>query len=236
MANWITHMMLADSLMKMGLDADARGFAVGNIAPDCNVENADWTDFTPPRAVTHWMTGEHKDSADCEGFWDQYIRGRAFTSREERAFFLGYYAHLVADSEFQKFYQSPEMTAARFERIKNIPEYAARVAGMPETHDTIRKMFNRQEKMGDQVAIEREYLRKRPDSLYNTVLRRVTEFPDYIDYLPKGAITRKIPVMLAADAAAQDSGGYVFIRPEEHAEYVRRTAEMIYERVMEKMS
>ncbi|MBQ4089130.1 MAG: zinc dependent phospholipase C family protein [Clostridia bacterium] len=231
MANWITHMIIAEKLLDMGLDADARGFAVGNIAPDCNMENADWSDFTPPRAVTHWMTGAYKDSADCEAFWDSYIRGREFVSQEERAFMLGYYAHLIADREQQVFLHSPEITAARFMRIKNVPEYAARVAGMPETHETIRKMFTRREKLGDLVAIEREMLRKNPGSLYNTVLRRVTEFPDYIDYLPAGAIARKIPIMLAADAASKESGGYVFITPEEHAAYISRTSALIYEKI-----
>lgn len=39
---------------------DRRGFCVGNIAPDCNVENEDWTEFTPSREVTHWMSAERK--------------------------------------------------------------------------------------------------------------------------------------------------------------------------------
>lgn len=235
MANWITHMMIVDRLLDMGLDMDARGFAIGNVAPDCNVENADWSDFTPPRAVTHWMTGKYKDSADYEGFYEKYIRGREFSSREEAAFFLGYYSHLIADAEFQIFFQSPEMVAARFARIKAHPEYSARVAGMPETHDTIRRTFTRQEKLGDLVDIERGYLKSRPDSAYNTVLRKISDFPDYIDYLPLGAIARKIPVMLASDDRAADGSDSVFITPEEHGEYIARTAGLIFEKILCRM-
>jgi len=231
MANWITHMMIADALLDMGLAVDKRGFCVGNIAPDCNVENDDWTEFTPSREVTHWMTGSEKDTADYEGFYDRYIRGREFASEEERAFFLGYYCHLITDAEFQKFFHEPELVAARFERIKKIPEYAARVAGLPEDYQTIRRAFTRQEKLGDQVDIEREYLRRRPDSGYNTVLRRIAEFPDYIDYLPEGAVARKIPIMLAADDSAAGGTAHVFITPEEHAAYVARTAGMIFEKI-----
>lgn len=43
MAGWKTHTIIAEELLKMGLAPDARGFCVGNIAPDCNVENADWS-------------------------------------------------------------------------------------------------------------------------------------------------------------------------------------------------
>lgn len=230
MANWITHMMIADRLIDMGLAVDKRGFCVGNIAPDCNMENEDWTEFTPSREVTHWMTGSEKDTADYDGFYDRYIRGRNFASEEERAFFLGYYSHLIADAEFQKFFHEPEMVAARFERIKNVPEYEARVSGMPETHDTLRKAFTRQERLGDLTDIEREYLRRRPDSGYNTVLRNITEFPDYIDYLPKGAVARKIPIMLASDDRAAGGTG-IFITPGEHAAYVEKAAGMIFERI-----
>ena len=84
MANWIAHMMIADALMDMGLEVDKTGFCVGNIAPDCNVENEDWTEFTPSREVTHWMTGSEKDSADYEGFYDRYMSRNDF-----RAFKIG---------------------------------------------------------------------------------------------------------------------------------------------------
>ena len=236
MANWITHMMIVDRLFDMGLALDRRGFAVGNVAPDCNVENEDWTEFMPSREITHWMTGEFKDSADCEGFFDAYVRGKSFAAAEEYAFLMGYYAHLIADSEFQRFYQSPELTAARFERIKSVPEYAARVAGLPEKHDTIRRMFTKREKLGDMTAVERDYVRKNPGTVYNTVLKNVKGFADYIDYLPAGAVARKIPIMLAADAAAEVKAEFVFLTPEEHGEYVRRTAELIFDKLKEKMA
>ena len=235
MANWITHMMIVDRLLDMGLVIDVRGFAVGNVAPDCNIENADWTEFTPSREITHWMAREHKDSADCEGFFDAYVRGKSLAA-EEYGFMMGYYTHLIADAEFQRFYQSPEMTAARFVRIKSVPEYAARVAGMPEIHDTVRRMFSRNEKMGDMAAVERDYVRKNPETVYNTVLKNVKEFPDYIDYLPAGAIARKIPIMLAAEAAAEEKTTFVFITPAEHDAYVKRTAGLIYRKLKEKMT
>lgn len=60
MATWVTHLAVADKVMKEIPELDRRGFCVGNIAPDCNVENEDWTAFTPSREVTHWMSGKKK--------------------------------------------------------------------------------------------------------------------------------------------------------------------------------
>ena len=54
---------------------------------------------------------------------------------------------------------------------------------------------------------------------------------DYLDYLPKGAVARKIPVMLAMDDKAPEGKEPVFITPQEHGEYVRRTTELIYEMI-----
>ena len=49
MATWITHLMIADGVLERIPNLDRRGFCVGNIGQDCNVENEDWTAFTPSR-------------------------------------------------------------------------------------------------------------------------------------------------------------------------------------------
>ena len=72
MATWVTHLMIADMVLEAYPQLNRQGFCVGNIAPDCNVENADWTAFTPSRAVTHWMQGERKSAADCDAFYNEY--------------------------------------------------------------------------------------------------------------------------------------------------------------------
>ena len=103
MASWVNHLRIADGVLRKLPTLDRRGFCVGNIAPDCNVENEDWTAFTPPRAVTHWMQGARKSTADCEAFFQAYIEGRRdeIKTEEEFSFLLGYYAHLLTDAAFQ---------------------------------------------------------------------------------------------------------------------------------------
>ena len=77
MASWVTHLMVADGVLQRFPFLDRRGFCVGSIAPDCNVENADWTAFTPPREVTHWMQGDKKEASDCERFREKMITERS---------------------------------------------------------------------------------------------------------------------------------------------------------------
>lgn len=103
MATWITHLMIADGVLERIPNLDRHGFCVGNIAPDCNVENEDWTAFTPSREVTHWMQGERKKASDCDAFCDEYILKRKdkIKSAEEYAFLLEYYSHLITDAAFQ---------------------------------------------------------------------------------------------------------------------------------------
>lgn len=79
MATWVTHLMIADSILKYYPGLDRRGFCVGNIAPDCNVENEDWTEFTPSRKVTHWMQGQRKQVSDCDAFYEEYVEKRRNT-------------------------------------------------------------------------------------------------------------------------------------------------------------
>ena len=90
MATWVTHLLIADRIMEIYPQLDRRSFCAGSIAPDCNVENADWTAFTPSREVTHWMENEKKTAADCDRFCTEYLlpRIRAGIPREEYAFLL----------------------------------------------------------------------------------------------------------------------------------------------------
>ena len=90
MATWITHLMIADRVLERVPQLDKKGFCVGNIAPDCNVENEDWTQFVPSREVTHWMSADRKIATDCERFYQEYIENRKHEigSEQELAFLL----------------------------------------------------------------------------------------------------------------------------------------------------
>jgi hypothetical protein len=183
MATWVTHLMIADSVLKHFPSLHRRGFCVGNIAPDCNVENEDWTAFTPSREVTHWMQGERKKASDCDAFYKEYIvkRRNRIRSSEEYAFLIGYYAHLITDAAFQKMARDENRVKAVWNRIKENEDLRERSAGMEETWDNAKKLIPKRVWINHIYSLEAEYLKTHPDSGYLTEILPLKEFPDYIE-------------------------------------------------------
>ena len=225
MASWVTHLMIADRVWEQHPWLDRLSFGAGSIAPDCNVENEDWTQFTPPREVTHWMAAGRKTAADSDRFFAERIEPNRMR-RKEYSFWLGYWAHLVADAEFQRMIRDERRVAAAWKRVKAHPDLASRAAGMPETWDTIKMLLPKREWMKDLYTLEADYLETHPDSGYRDVMN-LTSFPDYAEFLPPGAIVRKIGVMAGLPEPVEDAE-FVFFTREEYADFVERTcAELI---------
>ncbi len=235
MAGWITHMRIADEVMKRLPWLDRTGFCMGSIAPDCNVENEDWTAFTPPREVTHWMTGKIKLFSDCETFYDQRVQGRDFTDEQERSFYLGYYAHLIADVAYIHFLRDEERVANMWQRIHAVPELAAQAEGFAETYQTIKQVFGKARRDAALVAMENAYLYAHPETAYLTVLQTVRDFPDYLDFLPPGALLRKIGVLGTVPEKHVGEIKQVFFTREEFEGYVAQTCEEVIKRISSKI-
>lgn len=194
MATWVTHLMIADRVLKQIPELCRHEFCVGNIAPDCNVENEDWTSFTPSREVTHWMSSKRKVAADCDRFLYEYMEQKVLSSMQED-FLWGYYAHLITDAEFQRFIRDEDRIKECWVRIKAHSELREMSIGMSETWDSVKKLIITKERMCDIYSLEREYLDENPTSGYLTEIIGLEAFPDYVDYLPTNAIPRKIKVM-----------------------------------------
>ena len=227
MATWVTHLMIADIVLEKCPSLHRRGFCVGSVAPDCNIENEDWTAFTPPREVTHWMTGKKKTFDDCDRFLNEYFAPRAQkASHEEYSFLLGYWAHLIADAEFQRYIRDEERVCASWKRIKADPELAARAEGMEETWDSVKLLIPTPERMKQIFAMEAEYLSQHPSSGYLTELMPLTDFPDYIDYLPPGGILRKIKNMRVPVKSEGPVSSFAMSR-EEYDFFIRKSASII---------
>ncbi len=160
MATWVTHLMIADGVLERLPQLDRQGFCVGNIAPDCNVENEDWTVFTPPRSITHWMQGDRKKAADADAFCDACLlrRKEEIQSPEEYAFLLGYYAHLITDAAFQAMIRNEARIRAIWDRIHADPDWSAASAGMEETWDSVKRLVPKPVRMGEIATMEALYL------------------------------------------------------------------------------
>lgn len=229
MASWITHLMVADKVMMEAPELDRHGFCVGNIAPDCNVENEDWTAFTPSREVTHWMRGERKTASDCDLFCKEYILTckDKIESKEQYGFLLGYYAHLITDAAFQKFIRDEDRVRAAWKRIKADTYLRERAKGYPENWDSVKILIPTDKRMEEIYTIEAEYLENNPESGYLTEIIPLKEFPDYIDYLPTGCIARKVGVMGYMPEAAGANASFIAISREEYRLFVENTVKLV---------
>lgn len=231
MATWVTHLIIADRVLEEIPELCRHEFCVGNIAPDCNVENEDWTSFTPSREITHWMTSGRKVAADCERFLHEYVEKKIISGVQEESFLLGYYAHLITDAEFQRFIRDEKRVKASWNRIKQHHELREKATGMEENWDSIKVLISKQDRMKDIYSIEREYLDQHPNSGYMEEIIGLETFPDYIDYLPQGAIARKVKVMGYMPERTESKYPYIGMSREEYQSFLDRASELVIEAI-----
>ena len=236
MATWVTHLMIADGVLERHPNLYRRGFCVGNIAPDCNIENEDWTAFTPPREVTHWMQSKRKKASDCDAFCNEYILKRKdkIKSAEEYAFLLGYYSHLITDAAFQAMIRNEDRVRTVWMRIEADEELSIACAGMDETWDSVKRLIPKKDRMREIYAMEAEYLSDHPNSGYLTEILPLKSFPDYIDYLPKGSIVRKIGVMGYLPEPDKSINKFITMSRDEYANFVENTIQLVADQFAEK--
>lgn len=231
MATWVTHLIIADGVLNNISFLCKHEFCVGNIAPNCNVENEDWTCFTPSREITHWMRSERKTASDCERFLHEYIEQKADLDIKEESFLLGYYAHLITDAEFQRYIRDETRVKASWNRIKQHPELSKLAVGMEETWDSLKVLIKGKERMKDIYSLERDYLDSHPNSGYFTDIVGLDGFPDYIDYLPKGAIVRKVKVMSYMPQKVIGQYPYIAMSEDEYNYFISKATKMVAEAI-----
>lgn len=181
------------------------------------------------------MQGKLKCASDAERFCNEYIlqRRAMIQSDEEYAFLLGYYAHLIADAAFQKMITDENRVRAVWLRIRCDKTLAARSVGMEKTWDAVKALIPKKEQTREIRALEAEYLREHPDSGYLTELLGLKSFPDYIDYLPKGCIVRKIGIMGYIPPKNLSTDRMITISKEEFSEYKENTIRLTVEKFRE---
>lgn len=177
------------------------------------------------------MQGSRKGMADCDAFCNEYLMKRmdGLENAEQHSFLLGYYSHLITDAAFQAMIRNEKRVKAAWNRIKADDELSRASIGMEESWDSIKKLIPKQERMRDIETIEAEYLDRNPDSGYLTEILPLSDFPDYIDYLPHGCIVRKIKVMGYMPKVEEPKNGFIALSREEYAEFVDSTIQLVIE-------
>ena len=235
MATWVTHLMIADHVMKQCPELDRHGFCVGNIAPDCNVENEDWTSFTPSREVTHWMTGQRKVASDCDSFIKEYIDKCKdnIQSQEHYSFLMGYYVHLITDAAFQWYIRDDKRVKDTWNRINANENLRVSAMGYPKDWDSVKILIPKHERMHEIYSMEAEYLRDNPTSGYLTEILPLKEFPDYIEYMPHGCVVRKIGIMGYVPKLDENLTNPIALSREEFLYFVDNTTSLVVSKLRE---
>lgn len=106
MAWWMAHLRLGEAVLsdlpaREGFD-EAMYYA-GCVAPDCGrrVERpGQRAVYVPDRPATHWVDSNDKwdEPIHFERFYDQYLRVSQEDEPPRRAFYWGYYVHLLTDA------------------------------------------------------------------------------------------------------------------------------------------
>lgn len=146
---------------------------------------------------------------------------------------MGYYSHLITDAEYQRFIRDENRVAAVWERIKDHPVLLEKSSGMPQDWDSIKSLLKQNDRMKDIYSIEAEYLEQHPESGYFTEILKLTEFPNYIDYFPEGAIVRKIGVMGYIPQREVSEHPYIAISEDEYKCFVKEATELVLESLKE---
>ena len=176
MASWMVHLRIADGLLSRFSSIDETPFVVGNIAPDSGVPNADWTEFHPPKTVTHYYKkNENGTYIDIDAFCGRYFSSDIIKryGKKEFSFFLGYYVHLLTDIRWIETVYAPLKT-------EHQKEYAA------DKNALIQKA------KGDWYDLDFLYLKQHPDFRAFAIYENAVGFEnEYMDIFGKDAFDNR---------------------------------------------
>ena len=166
MGTWISHLRIAENLLTHFPELDEVTFAFGNLSPDSGIPNADWTEFDPPKEITHFLRkGEGEGEIHDLIFYEQYLLNiQPEDDIKLYSFRLGYFFHLICDMmwakriwDASKIIYEHELKADRSKAIENIK--------------------------ADWYGLDQLYVRENPDSLFWRVIVPSQNPPSYLPYI-----------------------------------------------------
>ncbi len=172
MGTWISHLRIAENLLAQIPNLDEVAFTFGNLAPDSGVPNADWTQFDPPKSVTHFIpdSGNEARIEDLRFYREHLVD---VTSRDDRArysFLLGYFFHLICDKLWDV--RIAATTKQSFAQL-----FAER--GMNDAVELIK---------GDWYGVDHRYVRDNPRALFWRVFMPAPNPPNPLPFVPTAAL------------------------------------------------
>jgi len=171
MGTWISHLRIAENLLPHFPELDEVTFTFGNLSPDSGIPNADWTEFNPPKEVTHFLhKGEGEHAIHDLVFYEQYLAN--IKPQDDIALYsfrLGYFFHLICDI----------MSAKRI---------------VPTTKREFKDLFDKDpgKAVGivkdDWYGLDQLYVRDHPESSFWRVIMANPDPPSYLPFVKNEAL------------------------------------------------
>lgn len=171
MGTWISHLRIAERLLQHFPHLDEVTFAFGSLSPDSGIPNADWTEFDPPKEVTHFLQkGEGEDAIHDLVYYEQYLSNvKPEDDVKLYSFRLGYFFHLAYDIIWAKRLWAASKLAYKQELDVNRNEAIERIKT-------------------DWYGLDQLYVREHKDSLFWRVIMTNPNPPSYLPFVKEDAL------------------------------------------------
>lgn len=174
MGTWISHLRIAENLLQEIADLDEVSFAYGNLAPDSGLPNENWTQFDPPKEVTHFLRpGEDEGHIMDLQFYRQYFDRGLEADLPRYSFLLGYFFHLLCDNLWSKRVGSASEQA--YEQL--IAEQ-----GISARHQLKRDWYD----------LDLRYVRDHRDCLFWRIIMKHPNPTAYLPFLPETSLHHQL--------------------------------------------
>jgi hypothetical protein len=169
-ATWIGHLRIAEKLLAQLPALDEAMFTLGNLGPDSGMPNADWSQFDPPKEVSHFIReGGGEDNIHDLEFYRAYVLNKSSGANPAYSYLLGYFFHLLSDNLWTRWVWD----AAR-------QQFAAEFAEKGNNYVWELKK--------DWYDLDHKYVRDNKASLFWRVLMPAPNPPAFLSFLPEHAI------------------------------------------------
>jgi hypothetical protein len=171
MGTWISHLRIAENLLNHFPEVDEVTFTFGNLSPDSGLPNADWTEFDPPKEITHFLgKGEEEYAIHDLVYYKQYLANvKPEDDIHLYSFRLGYFFHLICDIMWAK-----RVWAATKKQFNELFE-----------HDEKKAMSIVK---GDWYGLDQLYVRDHPEHIFWRVVMTNPFPPSYLPFVKDYAL------------------------------------------------
>jgi hypothetical protein len=171
MGTWISHLRIAENLLPHFPEVDEVTFTFGNLSPDSGIPNANWTEFDPPKEVTHFLRkGEEEYAIHDLVYYREYLTGiKPEADRLLYSFRLGYFFHLICDIMWAK-----RIGAATKQQFKDLfDEDKGKAISLVKD---------------DWYGLDQLYVRDHPDHIFWRVIMTNPFPPSYLPFVKNHAL------------------------------------------------